>query len=330
VIHLVSPFIVAAKPRKIAVAENATVTFAGVQAMRLIVVVTEHCVDLLLRSMRDQRDQRDQSTVHWAAAFLIMASAIVEGLVNVEGNDRDSDDMDDESDDSDDEIKSAYSRWQKPAQAKPVKAALVADLLNALRTLESVELRKIAVTNIVARPTVFDPGKTIVPALTKLHPRQAQDPADDHAFLRLWMHAGAFLLERSERSPNVPMNWRQDVKPACNCEDCRALNVFAHDAKEQVGRFRVRQDRRQHLQDAIGQRDLDMTYVTDPKGSPQTLVCTKTRRTYQRQCKQYRADLHSFNKLLEALPRSPDACATLASKIAQAQDRAKGWSASKA
>jgi hypothetical protein len=40
VIHLVSSFIVAAKPRKIAVAENATVTFAGVQAMRLIVVAT--------------------------------------------------------------------------------------------------------------------------------------------------------------------------------------------------------------------------------------------------------------------------------------------------
>ena len=273
--------------------------------------VSGSCVDLLRRLLRDHRNK---PTDDWAAAFHDMAAAIVDGLLNVEG---------------DDEQKSIYSHWQPTAQAKPVNAALVADLLNALRTLEIGALRKTAVTNIVARPTVFDPGKVIVPALTLLHPRHAQDPANDNAFLRLWTHAGQFILERSEHPPAAPTDSQQNVKSACACEDCNALDTFARDAKSQVGRFRMRQDRRQHLQDVINQRDLDMTYVTDTNGSPQTLVCTKTRRTYQRQCKQYQADIHSFGKLIEALPRSPDACAALVSKMTKAQSRAEHWSASK-
>ena len=251
--------------------------------------LAEPCVDLFRRFfLRDLRDQRNKPTADWAAAFYIMTSAIVEGLVNVESNDCNGDvddDGGDYGDDGDDEKKSTYSHWQNLAPTKPVKAALEADLLNALRTLKGGELRKIAVTNIVARSGVFDPGMTVVPALTLLHPRQAHDSANDNVFMRLWMHAGAFLLKRSEHSPTVPMNWRQDVKPACTCVDCRALNVFDHDANAQACRFHVRQYRRQHLENVIDQRDLDMTHVTDRRGFPQTLVCTKTRRTHGRQCK---------------------------------------------
>ena len=188
----------------------------------------EPCVDLFrrfLRNLRDLRDQRNKPTADWVAAFHITTSAIVEGLVNVESNDCNGDvddDGGDYGDDGDDEKNSTYSHWQNLAPTKPVKAALEADLLNALRTLKGGELRKIAVTNIVARSGVFDPGMTVVPALTLLHPRQAHDSANDNVFMRLWMHAGAFLLKRSEHSPTVPMNWRQDVKPACTCVDCRA------------------------------------------------------------------------------------------------------------
>jgi len=55
------------------------------------------------------------------------------------------------------------------------------------------------------------------------------------------------------------------------------------------------------LHGTITQHDLDMTHVTERKGSPQTLVCTKTRRTYQRHCAQYRADLASMTVLFPLL-----------------------------
>ena len=268
------------------------------------------CVDLLRRLLRDHRNKPSED---WVAAFKHMATAIVDGLVNVEG---------------DGERKFDHPHWHQVGQAKPINAALVADLLNALRTLEIGALRETAVTNIVARPIVFDPGTVVVPALALLHPRHAQDPANDKAFLRLWTHAGEFLLDRSEHPPEAPRDWRQAVKLACKCEDCRALETFARDAEAQVGRFRVRQDRRQHLQDVINRHGFDMTYVTEQKGSPQTLICTKTRRTYHRQCEQYRADISSFGELTETA-RSPDACTALASRMVEARRRAENWSAGK-
>jgi hypothetical protein len=46
-----------------------------------------------------------------------------------------------------------------------------------------------------------------------------------------------------------------------------------------------------------------MTHVTERKGSPQTLVCTKTRATYQRACKRYQSDL-ALVRRLESLTMS--------------------------
>lgn len=40
-----------------------------------------------------------------------------------------------------------------------------------------------------------------------------------------------------------------------------------------------------------------MTHVTERIGSPQTLVCSKTRATYERQCRQYNKDLASMAAL---------------------------------
>ncbi len=269
------------------------------------------CVNLLQRLLRDHGGKHSED---WVAAFRRMATAIVDGLVNVEG---------------DSEQRIDHADWRQAAQAKPVNAALVTDLLNALYSLEVSTLLTKAATNIAAHPTVFDPGNVVVPALTLLYQQPAQDLANDDAFLQLWVHAGEFLLNRSEYPPETPKDWRQAVKLACKCEDCRALELFARDAEAPVGRFRVRQNRRQHLHQAIDRHGLDMTHVTERKGSPQTLVCTKTRLTYQRQCKQYRADIRSFGELTEMLPRSPDARTSQASRMAEALTRAKNWAASK-
>jgi hypothetical protein len=81
----------------------------------------------------------------------------------------------------------------------------------------------------------------------------------------------------------------------------------------------VRKDRRQHLHGQIEHRGLDMTHVTERKGSPQTLVCTKTRRTYQRQCRQHKADCTSMNTLLEISPEATGHVTELAGRMTTAQ-----------
>jgi len=101
----------------------------------------------------------------------------------------------------------------------------------------------------------------------------------------------------------------------------RGLQTFARDPEAQVGRFRVRQDRRQHLHQMIERHGLDMTHVTERKGSPQTLVCTKTRRTYQGQCEQHRADCAAMGTLLDVQRGASDDPDGIAARLAAAKNR---------
>ena len=197
---------------------------------------------------------------------------------------------------------------------------MVAGLLDFLRAIGADALRVDASANLVAGVAVFDPGEVIVPALALLQERERTGFALDAAAGRLWIHAAEFLLARSERPPASPTDWRQAVTISCKCEDCRGLQVFALDAQAQVARFRMHQGRRSHVENQIRQQDLDIQCETDTKGRPQTLVCNKTRRTFQRQCEQHRADCASMNALLDLVRPVPDALAALARRLAAARE----------
>jgi hypothetical protein len=62
------------------------------------------------------------------------------------------------------------------------------------------------------------------------------------------------------------------------------------DPQEKVHRFSVRKERRQHLPQVIEQHLCDVEHVTERRGSPQTLVCTKNTASFQRRLQQYHAD----------------------------------------
>lgn len=264
------------------------------------------CVDLLARLLREQARK---PLAAWSKAFENIAAAIVEGLNEVGKAQH-----------------AAREDWMRAQRAKPVTAQCLADLLDALSALEAGALREQAAASLIARVPVFDPASLIVPALVLLNERHGRGIERDAVSLQLWQHAAEFLLARSEHPPEAPTDWHQDVKLSCKCEDCLALQAFARDAAARVGRFRVRQDRRQHLHRTIGQHNLDMTHVTERKGSPQTLVCTKTRRTYQRRCKQYEADIRTFGELAATLEHASGDRQKLAARIAEAQRRATEWS----
>jgi hypothetical protein len=211
--------------------------------------------------------------------------------------------------------------WWRTQKAKPADAAMLADLLDTLADLGVPQLRSTACDAVVANESLFDPATLIVPALETLRERGSDSTSIDPEFQRLWRYAAEFLLKRSEQPPSAPTDWRQDVKLSCKCEDCRGLQAFALDAETQVARFRVRQDRRQHLHHQIEQHGLDMTHVTERKGSPQTLVCTKTRRTFQRQCEQHQADCAGMGTLLEVISAVTGEAARLAARLTAAKGR---------
>ena len=214
-----------------------------------------------------------------------------------------------------------HGEWWRARKARPVDGAMVAELMNSLAVLEAPGLRETAGAAIVGNAPVFHPGRVIVPALVTLHEQRGGSASSDTVFERLWTHAVEFLLARSERPPEPPPDWRQEVKLACRCQDCRELEKFALDPVEQIHRFRVRKDRRQHLHEQIERRGLDMTHVTERKGSPQTLACTKTLGTFERNRARHRQDL-AWLAELAGLVTSSTALAIHLDRIAAARTRA--------
>jgi hypothetical protein len=260
------------------------------------------CVDLLGRVIRELGERR---SAEWDAALQPVAAAIVGALPRLEAADG----------------QENPAGWRPARNTKPVTAALVSGLLASLRVLRATERRAEAAAAIVADAGGFDPVKVVVPALETLKADMREGLAGDREVALLWRHAAEFLLGRSEHPPVRPTDWRQQVKISCQCEDCRTLQAFALDPTGKVHRFRVRLDRRQHLHVQIGHHGLDMTHETERRGSPQTLVCTKTHVAYRRACARHQADCAAMRSLL-AMGR-PEAMAdgALAARLVAANER---------
>lgn len=192
--------------------------------------------------------------------------------------------------------------WWEEERPKLMDAATVADLIDVLRQLGARNLEKEAVNSLIAHPHPYAPDSVVAPALSLLHSRHG-DAAADTPFIDLWKHAAEFLLARSETRPSEPVDWAQPVTLKCRCVDCRELQKFARNPEQQVHRFQVRQDRRQHLQHTIKTARMDMDCQTDLRGRPQTLVCTKTWASFQRRCQEYASDIGHL-KMLIALAES--------------------------
>src|SRR5260221_10539633 len=119
--------------------------------------------------------------------------------------------------------------------------------------------------------------------LTSLPPWLKQHIKAPYPSLRTWLASCREKLETlTAKDPAAPKNARRAAKIDCTCDDCAELKRFLEDPSETVHRFRVRQDRRQHLADRIRSSHSDLDLVTDKRGSPQTLVCTKNWASFQK------------------------------------------------
>jgi len=262
------------------------------------------CMSLFVQMADEQR--RAPRTPDWAAALSGIANAVVDGLPSLHRPPpaRSSRSV-------------GWKRWLR------IDADTLADLLEALAAFGSRELQAAACAAITANSAAFDPRSVLVPALRSLRDRGATMIGnEDHE--RLWLHAADVLLARSEYPLPVPRDWRQETKLSCDCADCHELMVFAADPERQTHRFRMRQDRRVHLQGQIERHGLDMAHVTERKGSPQTLVCTKTRRRYERRLAAYRKDIGALSTLAELVGEaSVGEHASRCERIAVARERAR-------
>ena len=212
--------------------------------------------------------------------------------------------------------------WEMEERQRTLGPQFLENLLLGLDPFKSSALCVTASEKIASRPEIFSSVTLVVPAIEQICVGRRQMRAAVHNSLRhLWGSAAEFLLRCSEVPPQPPSDWHLSLELKCSCPDCRELQSFAHDPVERVHRFRLKKERRQHLHNMIDRHRLDMTHVTERVGSPQTLVCTKDRRTFERRMKQYHDEIAAMRTLVNMAPKL-GAASALCKRIQVAVKRA--------
>jgi len=244
--------------------------------------------------------------------FPEVAEAEVAGLDSIGARDAETESPDSEAEDI---------NWEAEDRQRPLGPEFLENLLRALPRFGDGSLCGAAAEKMTSRPGVFSPVTLVVPAVERIGAGRGKVTLPvESSVKRLWTGAAEFLLLRSEVPPEPPSDWNMDVEISCSCTDCRELQAFARNPAAQVHRFRVKKERRRHLHGTINRYRLDMTHVTERVGSPQTLVCTKDRRTFDRRMTQYREEIAAMRRLVRLAPKG--GVAALAERMEAAVKRA--------
>jgi hypothetical protein len=177
--------------------------------------------------------------------------------------------------------------WYGPGETR---AGIVAGAVRIFSAIPRSEHLNWFLDHVLADPKHYDLREVLIPDVKALHERLPKDAAGAAAAARLLEHCRAELRAATAHPIEPPADWAREAKLGCNCEDCKALSKFLRDPDQRVGRFPIKKERRRHLHQQIDRHQCDCTHVTERKGSPQTLVCTKTQGSYERRLKQYGED----------------------------------------
>jgi hypothetical protein len=203
------------------------------------------------------------------------------------------------------ELAKTLERWgARPIPGYPSKAAQVGLVANAMRVF-ALGAAPEALDRFLDRALRGELGcglhEVLAPDLKTIAGWLPEVPAARPAYTRLREHCLAQLRDATSKPIEPPADWRRDAELGCSCEDCRALARFLADPATPAARFPLAEQRRRHLHSQIEHHRLDCTHETERKGRPYTLVCTKTRASYERREKQYQQD----RKLLQEIERLP-------------------------
>ncbi len=200
---------------------------------------------------------------------------------------RRSDDDDADADADHDEDADAYEDEDDEDDKRSGVVARVVRIFAA--TAASDQLNRF-ISHVVEKRRRYGLHKVLIPDTKALYQSLNDLPAAQPAASRLLEHCLDALRTATAKTIEPPKDWKRKADLNCKCDDCAALSKFLRDPVAGVGRFPLRKDRRQHLHQQIDRHRCDCTHVTERRGSPQTLVCTKTQSSYERRLKRYEVD----------------------------------------
>ena len=189
---------------------------------------------------------------------------------------------------------------RQPGSGEPLDHHAVRDLLLLAARFGLMAEAETAARAIADHPGQVAPERVIPAALAELG--QHRGVTEAAPCRHLWRTAADALLARSSTPPEAPRDWTITANLPCDCEHCAALRAFCRDPVARKARFPLRTDLRRHLHREIDRHRLDLTHVTERRGRPYTLICTKTRDSHGRRLSEYAEDVSHMRSLLRSAP----------------------------
>ncbi|MBE2293681.1 MAG: 2OG-Fe(II) oxygenase [Phycisphaerales bacterium] len=183
-------------------------------------------------------------------------------------------------------------------RSPPMEPSFVVDLLSALTQLDA-GLADDAVDYILAWPQTYGLDAVLVPASLILSDQVAAI-RDGAAVRRLRAVSLAHLRARIAEALEPPRDWTRASTLACQCPHCTELSRFLADPGREKWAFKAAQAERSHVEDSIRRNGCDLDRVTEQKGRPYTLICTKNQASYERRVRQRSKDLEDLARLERA------------------------------
>jgi len=156
--------------------------------------------------------------------------------------------------------------------------SLVADLIDASGRLQDEDILRKSITVVQSLTDKLDPVAVQIPAALRLISESRLVPSDLSTPARKWLQSLQDLLEqRTAVEPQPPADFTRDAVLDCKCAVCKDVNRFLQSPAEETYTYRARQDLRQHLESQIRRYKADLSTETIRRGSPQSLLCRKTK-----------------------------------------------------
>jgi hypothetical protein len=183
------------------------------------------------------------------------------------------------------------------------RVALLVSSVNAMLVIDTPAPLNSLIEHALDNRRLYQLTDTHLASIFALESRLGRLAKPNKAILH-WLAACRQELERRTAMPPVePQNYRRPSRLPCNCADCRQLSRFLADTQQREARFPLRKERRQHLHGIIDDNKCDLTHVTERRGRPYTLVCTKTNASFQRASQIYKRDTDNLSRIVNLYER---------------------------
>lgn len=172
--------------------------------------------------------------------------------------------------------------------------AMVANLLSGLEHI-APDLARRAFEHLLKHPERYDIDRVLLPAALTLHTDETTRALPSAQALRGL--ALAHLRRRIAEPLEPPSDWQRASQVTCTCANCQELSRFLADPTRPEWAFRAAQRHRDHVAASVRTDDCDLDLVTERRGNPHTLRCTKNQASYLRRVVQREGDLAHLAQL---------------------------------